>query len=53
MSTLRNLVRDEEVSVEVLVQNQLGGGPIAGEYRFSDWARVMTAMELVGASGGK
>ena len=40
LSTLRNLVSDEEVSVEVLVQNQLGGGPIAGEYRFPDWARV-------------
>ena len=50
LSTVRNLVRDEEAPVEVLVQNQAGGGPITGEYRFPDWMRVMTAMKLVRAS---
>ena len=34
--------------MEVLVQNQSGGGGVAGEYRFPDWARVMWDRGVVG-----
>ena len=46
LSTLRNLLRDEEASVDLLVKNQTSGG-VVGQYHFLEWRKVMRAAELV------
>ena len=46
LSTLRNLLRDEEAPVELLVENQASGGGI-GHYHFPEWHKVMRAAKLV------
>ena len=46
LSTLRNLLRDEEASVEVLVKHQFGGAG-TGQYHFPEWCKVMHAAKLV------
>ena len=42
LSTLRNLLRNEEASVEVLVEHQAGGA-WKGQYHFPEWSKVMQA----------
>ena len=48
LSTLRNLLRNEEASVEVLVEHQAGGA-WKGQYHFPDWSKVIHAAKLVRA----
>ena len=46
LSTLRNLLRDEEASVDLLVENQTRGG-VGRHYHFPEWRKVMGAAKLV------
>ena len=46
LSTLRNLLRDEEAPVKLLVDNQCRGG-VAGQYHFPLWDKVMADAKLV------
>ena len=52
LSMLRNLLRDEEATTRLLVENQ-AGGENTREYHFPIWERVMDAAELVREGRGR
>ena len=49
LSTLRNMLRDEKQSVQVLMDNQVGVGGCKKQYHFPDWEKVLEKAEVVQA----